>query len=56
MLAPVPRGSQLTMSNRPPANPSKAAPAARTFGVPATPGPPKFMNSDPIRLRRSRVR
>src|SRR3954449_6202850 len=49
MLCPVPRGSQLATSKRPPPKRSYLGPLPITVATPGTPGPPKLTNSDPLR-------
>ena len=49
VLSPVPRGSQLTTSKRPSPRRFSRGPMRLTVATPATPGPPKFTNSEPIR-------
>ena len=46
----VPRGSQPTMSKRPPPHASKSAPPVWTSSTPLSPGPPGLTNIDPIRF------
>ena len=55
--SPVPRGSQLTRSNRPSVSESSSDNgAAFSVATPGTPGPPKLTNSDPIRCAGRRTR
>src|SRR5918994_761081 len=49
VLSPTPRGSQLTTSKRPRPKRLSLGPRRLTVATPATPGPPKFTNNDPIR-------
>jgi hypothetical protein len=49
VLPPEPRGSQPTMSNRPPVMASSAPPCSVTAATPESPGPPGLTNNEPIR-------